>query len=323
MDDYREVTPGTRFLVVGEALIDLVAQPGQEDSTFATRWQAQTAGGPLNTAVALARLGRDVDFAGPLGADAFAAQMVEHLVTNRVGADRAPAGDGPTAMAVVSLDEAGKAAYHFHSVGTATFDVHVDRMPRLAGDEWLHLASLALVMSPGCEALHQWAVGQSPRQLSIDLNVRTIVEPDPTRYARAIEPWLGLVVDRAGLVKGSDEDMDFLAAGVGLSGHQAYAQWLVERGVSGVVTTLGPYGARALTAAGAVQVPGRTVEVVDTVAAGDTFMAGFLDSVTEQPDDLRRALHRAVVAASLVVGRRGAQPPTAAEVADAMGSTTT
>lgn len=315
MDERDEVTGATRFLVVGEALIDLVSQPDASDSSFATTWQAQTAGGPLNTAVALARLGREVDFAGPLGGDAFARQMTDHLMANGVGLDRTPDGDGPTAVAVVSLDEGGRASYHFHSRDTATFDLRADRMPSLGPYEWLHVASLALVVQPGAEELHRWVLAQSPQKISVDLNVRTIVEPNPGAYARAIEPWMALMAERRGVVKGSDEDMDFLAEGLGLSGHHAYAEELVRRGVGCVVTTLGPDGARALTAAGVEEVPGRAVPVVDTVAAGDTFMAGFLDWSTKWPEDLAGALRRGVVAASLVVGRRGAQPPTAAEMA--------
>jgi fructokinase len=54
--------------------------------------------------------------------------------------------------------------------------------------------------------------------------------------------------------------------------------------------------------------------VVDTVGAGDTFMAGFLDARVETGLDLAGSLRRGAAAASIVCSRRGAQPPTAAEV---------
>lgn len=309
------------FLVVGEALIDLVpATKGDGDadpepaSTFASTWQAQTAGGPLNTAVALARLDRTVAFGAPIGEDALARQMTAHLRANRVAVDRVPAGRGPTAMAVVSLDEAGKASYHFHAAQTATFDFDTDRMPSLADGEWLHIASLALVVRPGAETLHRWALDQRPELVSVDLNVRTIVEPDPQAYWGALEPWIDLVAERGGVVKGSDEDLDFLAPAAGLGDHAQLARHLAERGVGCVVTTLGVDGASALVDREEVRVPGRRVEVVDTVAAGDTFMAGFLDGWTTEATDPATALSRGVAAASVVVGRSGAQPPTTDEV---------
>lgn len=313
------VAPGPcRFLVVGEALIDLV--PNGPGTTFDSPWQAQTAGGPLNTAVALARLGRAVDFGAPIAEDAFGAQMLAHLAANEVGADRRPSGAGPTALAVVSLDERGKASYHFHAHQTATFDFRADRMPEPAPGEWLHIASLVLVVDPGAAELLRWARGTTA-PVSVDVNVRTIVEPDPVRYWRRLEPWLQLVGDRGGVVKGSDEDFDFLATGADLPDRAALVRWLADHGAGCVVTTLGADGAEVLTGGRQVAVPGRPSEVVDTVAAGDTFMAGFLDAWTRDPGDPEAALRRAVAAASVVVTRRGAQPPTAAEV-DALLDTT-
>jgi fructokinase len=61
-------------------------------------------------------------------------------------------------------------------------------------------------------------------------------------------------------------------------------------------------------------VPGIATSVVDTVGAGDTFMAGFLDGHVRLGVDLEAALRRGVAAASIVCARQGAQPPTAAEV---------
>lgn len=300
-----------RFLVVGEALVDLV--PDGPGSTFDSPWQAQTAGGPLNTAVALARLGREVDFGAPLAEDAFGAQMLAHLDSNGVGRDRRPAGAGPTALAVVSLDPQGKASYHFHTHGTATFEFHADRMPEPAPGEWLHVASLVLVVEPGAGELLQWVRG-TDAPLSIDVNVRTIVEPDPTTYWQRIEPWVTVAGERGGVVKGSDEDFDFLAAGAGVPGRAELTRRIADLGAGCVITTLGPDGAEAVADGRRCVVPGRSSEIVDTVAAGDTFMAGFLDAWTRDPTDPDAALRRAVAAASVVITRRGAQPPTAAEV---------
>lgn len=319
--DHEDRRPGRggRFVVCGEALIDLVPLGAATDSAvgehFASRWEAQTAGGPLNTAVALARLGRDVDFCGPLSTDAFGRQIAAHLRDCGVGTDRAPVADRPTSLAVLSLDAAGKASYHFHTHATATFDVTPGMLPELADDDWLHIASLVLVVQPGARLLYEWArTHRGP--ISLDVNVRPSMIADPGEYWQLLQPWLAMVLERGGVIKGSDEDFDFLAAGAQLDSRaELLDRLLAGAGRGCAVTTLGPDGAEALTATGETcRVPGIRREVVDTVGAGDTFTAGFLDVYADRPARLEEALARGVAASAIVVTRRGAQPPTAAEV---------
>jgi fructokinase len=64
------------------------------------------------------------------------------------------------------------------------------------------------------------------------------------------------------------------------------------------------------------RVPGFPTRVVDTVGAGDTFMAGFLDGHVQRGLPLTDSLRRGAAAASIVCSRQGAQPPTTAEVND-------
>ena len=47
----------TRFVVCGETLIDLVRSKEPAQGSFSTSWLALSAGGPMNSAVALGRLG--------------------------------------------------------------------------------------------------------------------------------------------------------------------------------------------------------------------------------------------------------------------------
>ena len=54
--------------------------------------------------------------------------------------------------------------------------------------------------------------------------------------------------------------------------------WVEQYGLGLAVITLGPGGAVAVEPGGNItRVPGFPTKVVDTVGAGDTFMAGFLD----------------------------------------------
>ena len=54
--------------------------------------------------------------------------------------------------------------------------------------------------------------------------------------------------------------------------------WVEQYGLGLAVITLGPGGGVAIEPGGNItRVPGFPTKVVDTVGAGDTFMAGFLD----------------------------------------------
>ena len=96
----------------------------------------------------------------------------------------------------------------------------------------------------------------------------------------------------------------------------SYAEtWAGEFGLSLFIITLGSEGAVAVKPDGRViRVPGHQVDLVDTVGAGDTFMAGFLSAYAVDPMDVEAALMRGTAAAALVCSRKGANPPTTAEL---------
>jgi fructokinase len=161
--------------------------------------------------------------------------------------------------------------------------------------------------------------------VSYDINVRPTVIADPDVYWSKVQPWLRVVGQNGGIVKASDADIEFLAQAPG-SGATARADgtfdpvavasaWVENYGLSLAVITLGPGGGAAVEPGGQVtRVPGYPTEVVDTVGAGDTFMAGFLDGRIKLGQDLEASLRRGAAAASIVCSRQGAQPPTSAEV---------
>ena len=306
----------TRYVVCGEALIDLIPDLDAESSTISSIWDARSAGGPMNSAIALARLGHEVEFLGRLGSDRFGRQLTSHLQANGVGLKLAVNTSQATSLAVVSLDSRGHASYTFHFDGTANFGWQANEMPRLRDTDWLHIASLVTVVGPGDVALLDWVrAGRSP--MSIDVNVRPTILSDPAAYWAKVEPWLEAVGARGGILKGSDEDIAFLAGPAKLPrvAGEAGVQLARRYAAPWVVLTLGEDGAVACNAEGAiVRVPVQPIDVVDTVGAGDTFMAGFLSSYVDDGSDVETALRRGTAASAIVCTRKGANPPTRAEI---------
>jgi fructokinase len=319
----------TRFVVCGETLIDLVqAEAGGADS-FSSTWLALSAGGPMNSAVALGKLGADAHFLGRLSRDAFGRQLRQHILEANVQLDLATESSQATSIAVVSLDEQGVASYTFHFHDTANFGWQIDDLPELNGDDWLHVASLSCIVSPGAEVLLDW-MRDLRAGVSYDINVRPTVITDPDTYWGKVQPWLRLVGRRQGIVKASDEDIKFLAnasaSGSAQSGTDPLdlaGLWVEQYGLGLAVITLGPGGGVAVEPGGSItRVPGFPTKVVDTVGAGDTFMAGFLDGWVKLQLGLESSLERGAAAASIVCSRRGAQPPTSAEVDDLIAERT-
>jgi fructokinase len=94
------------FVVVGEALVDLVGPRGGRTL------EAHPGGSPANVALGLARLGDLVTLKTRLGRDAFGEMVTGHLEASGVDVDRGPDDGAATSLAIATL-AAGIASYDF------------------------------------------------------------------------------------------------------------------------------------------------------------------------------------------------------------------
>lgn len=296
--------------VSGEALIDLL--PGETPDTL----RAIVGGGPANTAIALAKLDISVEFVSGLSHDRFGKQISKQFATSGVGLDLAIWSDLPTCLAIVSLDDQGKATYHFHIKGTATFDFDASLLPdpALAPPSVLHVGTLATLIQPGANHLLDWAKRVAVHAPVVyDPNVRSSVLSDGTAYGFAVQQW----VEIANVVKVSDDDLRFLFPGRDLIA--SAREWLSSSRPL-VVVTRGEDGLVGVTANEIVEVPAVRTIVVDSVGAGDTVGAVIVEALTKYKVAdlhgglLRETLKRAAKAAAITCSRVGCNPPGLAEL---------
>lgn len=312
-------TPGV-VAVAGEALVDIVPAP------VAGYHELAPGGSPANTAVGLARLGVPVRMLARLADDLLGRRLRTHLERNGVALGHVVAAAEPSSMAVVEVDERGVANYDFRVAGTADWQwTAAELADALDGSVVaLHTGSLALTTAPGAEVLRDLVRRAAPTAtVSYDPNCRPLLMGDVDGVRAGVHEMVGL----SDVVKVSSEDLDWLLPGTPYE--TVVDDWLA-RGAALVAVTLGADGVLAGTAAGLrTRLPGRPVQVVDTVGAGDTFSAGLLAGLHARgllgapsrealraiaSDDLDTVLDGAIRAAAITCSRRGADPPTAAEL---------
>ncbi|MCU1593377.1 MAG: carbohydrate kinase [Frankiales bacterium] len=283
------------FLVVGEALVDVVT-----DAAGVT--VARPGGSPANVAVGLGRLGHQVTLLTALGDDERGREVQAHVEASHVRVVAAPL--ARTAVAHAQLDE--------HKAATYSFDIQWDLSS--AADpgpaDWLHLGSIGATLEPG-----------GTQVLELARRFEGIVSYDPNcRPLLMIEPRVRVeeLVAVCDVVKLSDEDCAWLFPG---ETEESVAQRWLALGPSLVVVTRGSSGAQAWTRTGALWVDAAAGgPVVDTVGAGDAFMAGLLAALVDSdlealgPEDLQAALVRASSVARRTCERVGADPPWAAQL---------
>jgi fructokinase len=306
--------------VAGEALVDFV--PAGPPWTF----QAAPGGSPANVAVGLARLEVPTRLLARLADDLLGHRLRGHLEANRVDLSYAVRAAEPTSLAIVAVGPDGVVEYDFRVEGTADWQWHDHELDGAldGGVVALHTGSLALTMTPGADALQRLMTrARDTMTVSYDPNCRPLLMGSPDAVRGRIET----LVAQADVVKASADDLAWLLPG--RAPEQVAEAWLAK-GPSMVVITLGPGGLLAASRqAGLLRRPGRTVEVVDTVGAGDACMAALLAGLHRRR--LLGADHRAelravdaatlaeladeaVLAAAVTCTRAGADPPTAADL---------
>jgi fructokinase len=311
-----------RVAAAGEALMDLVAG---EDASL----QPCCGGAVYNFTRALAAQGVATAYLNPLSRDGFGRQLARALADGGVWLARSVPVVEPTALAVVGVDAQGQPAYSFYREGVA------DRAVDAAGlaSDCDGLGQLEAVCT-GCLALAPqdsgrylpWLQGCRARGLLVvvDANLRPGAMADIQTYRANVRAALAL----ADVIKVSDEDL--LALAPDAADPLAAARALFALGPAQCVAfTRGSQGAILLGRDGREwRARDRAaLRIVDTVGAGDCFLAGLvaglLGSKVQEPawsrgalpDALaRRALARAVASASHCVQQRGCVPAGPAEL---------
>src|SRR4051794_38089192 len=306
------------FVVIGEALVDLVGQRGSRTLV------AHPGGSPANVALGLGRLGNPVTLVTHLGRDAFGEMISAHLEASGVRVEGVDAGSS-TSLAVATL-----------AAGIATYDFRIEwdignLEPLPIETRCLHTGSLATVLEPGRTDVQNLLELEHQRgrvTISYDPNVRPALLGSP----EAARPGIEHLVALSDVVKVSDEDLHWLYPD--REDEDVARDWL-GTGPALVVVTRGGNGVFAVTGDLEVRRPATPIDLVDTVGAGDSFTSGLLDGMRRadliggprrqalaaiDESSLVSVLDAASLIAAITCSRPGADPPTRDELDSAQAA---
>ena len=318
------------IVVIGEALIDMIQSQSEPE-----KFTAVPGGANANVAFALARREHPHQFLGRISNDLFGKQIRKHLADNGVSLDLAISASEQSTLAFASIDDQGVADYSFYVEQTADWMWQEHELPTVEAIQDLEgraiqYGCLTMAMTPGNRVIEKWLSGifdSDALTLSHDVNVRPALGHNRDSERERVEKLNRIST----IIKASDADIQWLYPDRDLE--EIAQEWLGGLAKL-VIITRGSEGAIIFRGQDQLDVQGLTIDLEDTVGAGDTFMANFLvemdnlEGLGDQPlkrierldiEDIERAARIAVTASAIACERAGAQPPTLREIEQKLG----
>lgn len=298
----------TNIVVVGSLNMDLVIQvptiPKPGETVLGDNFATFPGGKGANQAVAAARLGASVAMVGQVGADTYGESLINNLSTEGVNIDHIFIDESnATGVAMISVDASGQNSIVVASGANFTLTgEHIQSAWEKIGD--IDILIMPLETPPD-------TIFESAR-LANKRDVKIVLNPAPARLLDAeLLSLVDVLVPNEHEILQVSEYYDSANTEV-----EKAARTLIDQGVNAVVTTLGSKGVSIVeNSKNEVLLPPFSVDVVDTTAAGDSFVAALAVGLGEGKT-LYEASYFANAAGALTVTKLGAQPslPTRTDV---------
>lgn len=289
--------------VFGSCNVDMVMRVGhhpQPGETILSQSYGLYAGGKgANQAVAAARAGAKVALIGALGQDQFSHflkdEMAEDPKNQNLDLSHLTLVDGPTGCAVVAIDENGENTIIVSS--GANFRLKAEHFPL---DKLQEGDRMLLQMEVAAQANWEIVRLAKARKAFVTLNAAP-AGMIPEEILKQLDLLIVNTHEISVLAPYAPTDIKE-------KGLESLALWGAKHFKIRILVTLGAQGALMIEPDGKkLSKPALPVEVIDTVAAGDTFVGYFAaaESLGRSPEE---ALDEALAASALTCTRLGAQP---------------
>ena len=262
---------------------------------------AKPGGAPMNVALHLNRIGQKVSISSKVGNDEQGKKLLAFLEDSGLQTDLIQIDETlPTSEVLVHLDENNNATYEICEPVAWDNLVLTDSLISQAKSSGLIIYGTLASRNPETRKTILRLLENDVVKL-IDVNLR---QPYDTR--EIVEQ----LILKSDIVKLNDEELGVFGQWYNKHKHdeESLVRWFAEEFNSKmVIVTKGDKGALLYSDGVFYEHPGFKVNAVDTVGAGDAFLAGFIAALLEEKTN-DKALEFACAAGAFVASKAGATP---------------
>lgn len=284
-----------KIVVVGSLNRDTVLQvpriPAPGETILCDQREYHNGGKGGNQAAAIARLGGNVSMIGCVGCDDAGHALLSSLAGAGVDTakiERNPQADTGCAYICVGADGQNSIVVY----PGANSQVRPEMLDQCR--EMLAEASYCVVQMEIPSITVEYLC-----KLCVGLGVKVLLNPAP---ARALDPKVFPLLE---YIVPNETELQILAGEEGT--YEMLAQKIFHMGAKHVIVTLGEMGCMLVDSDGTAYFPAQKVASVDTTAAGDAFVGGFMLGISEGMH-ISDSIRFATKAAAFSTTRKGAQP---------------
>jgi len=295
-----------KIVVIGSINLDLVVEvdeiPKIGETVIGNSLSQIPGGKGANQAVAMAKLGCDVDFLGKVGNDNFSSLVLESMRKSGVNTRNIETEDTSTGIAIINVDK--KANNNIIVIPGA--NGKVDETYLLEHEEIIKKAEVVVF---------QLEIPIDTVKFGLKLAKRhdklTILNPAPA-YELDDE-----IIENVDIIIPNEHELSRLTH-MEINDENDLinaSKALIERKIKKIIVTLGEKGALYVDNNTTKLYPSYKVKAVDSTAAGDAFIGGFVGNYI-QTKDIDKAIDMGQRTAAIAIQRFGAQTslPTLEEV---------
>lgn len=276
-----------KVLVIGSINKDLVINaprfPKEGETILGNSFYTNNGGKGANQSAAIAKLGGDISILGAIGDDNFGKDLSHSLLSNKVNIDNLIIKENAsTGIALITVIESG-ANNIIVAQGANALITKEDIKEELINKYDIIVMQLEIPLE----------IAKYSAKISKKLNKTVILNPSPAvRLDKEFLSYIDILIP-------NETEIDIIGG----------IDYVFECGVKNIILTLGKNGCELITKENN-KIERKTfnaynVEVVDTTAAGDSFLGGIARMLAENKT-IEEAIIFAIKVANITVTRKGA-----------------